>query len=427
MNDERTSEQAGVKAQTRADTKRAVRYSDVGTLAWPEERDACGVGFVADIRGRKSHRTLQRALTALQNLSHRGAVSADGLTGDGAGVLTGIPHGLFRRELAARGVTLERDEDLGVGVFFVSNEAPVERMYALIDEAIARSALEVLCWRDVPINDDALGEEARRRRPILRHVLLKRPAGLDDDAFERLLYLTRKRIENALWDADLGRFYIPSFSHRTLSYKGLMVAPQLSTFYLDLADPVYETSIAVFHQRYSTNTMPRWSLAQPFRFLAHNGEINTLQGNVNFMRGREPVLSSPVWGDALHEILPVIEPDGSDSAALDNAFELLVLSGRDPAHALMMLVPEAFEETGDLDPDLRGFYDYPRYADGALGRSCGVGPHRRARGGGRFRPQRVEASALLDWQGRHGSGGLGGGHRAVRRRGHRAWGGLVPA
>ena len=357
MNDERQSDQAGV-TDARAGTKRPVRYSDVETLAWPEERDACGVGFVADIRGRKSHKTLQRALTALCNLSHRGAVSADGLTGDGAGVLTGIPHELFRRELAARGVTLGRDEDLGVGVFFVSNEAPVERMYALIGEAIARSALEVLGWRDVPINDDALGEEARRRRPILRHVLLKRPAGLDGDAFERLLYLTRKRIENALWDADLGRFYIPSFSHRTLSYKGLMVAPQLSAFYLDLADPVYETSIAVFHQRYSTNTMPRWSLAQPFRFLAHNGEINTLQGNVNFMRGREPVLESAVWGDALSEILPVIEPGGSDSAALDNAFELLVLSGRDPAHALMMLVPEAFEETGDLDPDLRGFYDY---------------------------------------------------------------------
>ena len=337
---------------------RPVRYSDVETLAWPNERDACGVGFVADIKGRKSHRTLQRALTALCNLSHRGAVSADGLTGDGAGVLTGIPHGLFRRELAARGIGLERDEDLGVGVFFVSNEAPVEEMYTLIDEVIAGSALELLCWRDLPINDDALGEEARRRRPVLRHVLMKRPAGLDDDAFERLLYLTRKRIENALWDADLGRFYIPSFSHRTLSYKGLMVAPQLSAFYLDLADPIYETSIAVFHQRYSTNTMPRWSLAQPFRFLAHNGEINTLQGNVNFMRGREPVLSSTLWGDALPEILPVIEPGGSDSAALDNAFELLVLSGRDPAHALMMLVPEAFEEMGDLDPDLRGFYDY---------------------------------------------------------------------
>ena len=337
---------------------RPMRYSDVETLAWPKERDACGVGFVADIEGRKSHRTLQRALTALCNLSHRGAVSADGLTGDGAGVLTGMPHGLFRRELAARGIALGRDEDLGVGVFFVSNEAPVEEMYALIDEVITGSALELLCWRDLPIDDDALGEEARRRRPILRHVLMKRPAGLDDDAFERLLYLTRKRIENALWDADLGRFYIPSFSHRTLSYKGLMVAPQLSAFYLDLADPIYETSIAVFHQRYSTNTMPRWSLAQPFRFLAHNGEINTLQGNVNFMRGREPVLSSTVWGETLPEILPVIEPGGSDSAALDNAFELLVLSGRDPAHALMMLVPEAFEETGDLDPDLRGFYDY---------------------------------------------------------------------
>jgi len=335
-----------------------VAYSNFETLAWPKERDACGVGFIADIRGRKTRTVLQHALTALENLSHRGAVSADGLTGDGAGVLTGLPHKLLRRELAAKGVPLDRDSDLAVGVFFVANDAPAEALYSLADEVIDASGLERLLWREVPINDDALGEEARGRRPVLRHVLLKRPSGLPDDAFERLLYRTRKRIEARLTEADLGRFYIPSFSHRTVAYKGLMVAPQLSRFYLDLADPDYETAIAVFHQRYSTNTVPRWSLAQPFRFLAHNGEINTLQGNVNLMRAREPVLESELWGEDVRDLLPVIQPGGSDSAALDNAFELLVLSGRGPMHALMMLVPEAYEEVPDMDPALRGFYEY---------------------------------------------------------------------
>ena len=332
--------------------------SDFATLAWPDERDACGVGFVADTHGRKSHTVLKHALTALDNLSHRGAVSADGLTGDGAGVLTQLPHKLFRRELAAQGITLEHDSDLAVGVFFVSNASQFEELYRVAGEEIEASHLTLLGWREVPIDVSALGEDARVRLPIMRQVLLGRPEGLDDDAFERLLYLTRKRLERRLFDTQLGNFYIPSFSHRTVSYKGLMVAPQLPSFYRDLADPDFETSIAVFHQRYSTNTMPRWSLAQPFRFLAHNGEINTLQGNVNFMRAREAVLESALWGDDIKELLPIIAPGGSDSAALDNAFELLVLSGRDPMLALMMLVPEAYEELAEMKPDLRAFYEY---------------------------------------------------------------------
>jgi glutamate synthase (ferredoxin) len=332
--------------------------SDFSTLAWPRERDACGVGFVADTLGRKTHRTLEQALGALCNLSHRGAVSSDGLTGDGAGVLTQIPHKLFRRELARQGIVLERDKDLAVGVVFLANDAPVNEMSGVIEETIAASGLPLLAWREVPIDIEALGEVARGRCPIIRQVLLGRPAGLDDDAFERRLYLTRKRIEARLLEANLGRFYLPSFSHRTVSYKGLMVAPQLSHFYSDLADKDFETAVAVFHQRYSTNTFPTWSLAQPFRFLAHNGEINTLQGNVNFMRAREPVLRSALWGEDVKDLLPVILPGGSDSAALDNAFELLVLSGRDPLHAMMMLVPEAYEEAKDMDPELRAFYDY---------------------------------------------------------------------
>jgi glutamate synthase (ferredoxin) len=334
------------------------QYSDVSTLAWPTERDACGVGFVAHSGGRRSHDVLAYALQALHNLKHRGAVSADGKTGDGAGVLTQIPHRLFRRELEERGIYLERDRDLAVGMFFVANNAPFKKIYALVRDEIARSPLKTLMWRDPPHDDEALGAQALARRPIIRQVLLGKPEWLSDDGFERQLYLTRKRIEHRLREAELGRAYITSFSSRTIAYKGLMVADQLPKFYLDLADPDFDTAIAVFHQRYSTNTMPRWSLAQPFRFLAHNGEINTLQGNVNFMRAREPRLSSRLWGPEVRDVQPIIEPGGSDSAALDNALELLALSGRDLLHSLMMLVPQAYEQDPAVSPELRGFYDY---------------------------------------------------------------------
>ena len=364
-------------------------WSDLATLAWPEERDACGVGFVADTHGRKSHTVLEHALTALDNLSHRGAVSADGLTGDGAGVLTQLPHKLFRRELAARGITLEHDSDLAVGVFFVSNASEFETLYEVATEEIDASHLTLFAWREIPVDVSALGEDAKVRLPIMRQVLLGRPKGLDDDAFERLLYLTRKRLERRLHALKLGTFYIPSFSHRTVSYKGLMVAPQLPNFYEDLADPDFETAIAVFHQRYSTNTMPRWSLAQPFRFLAHNGEINTLQGNVNFMRAREAVLESALWGDEIGELLPIIAPGGSDSAALDNAFELLVLSGRDPMQAIMMLVPEAYEELAEMKGDSARLLRVSRHADGAVGRSRRARADRRSLRGRGARPQRA--------------------------------------
>ena len=337
--------------------ERMRHYSDVRELAWPDERDACGVGFIASVQG-PSRSVLDHALRALRKLAHRGAVSADGRTGDGAGVLTQLPYALLRRELDGVGIAVEADEDLAVGVFFVANDTPFDRIYDAVEQVIDASPLRTLLWRDPPLDDGALGAHALAKRPIIRQVILARPPGLDSVAFERLLYLTRKRIETRLRDLGLGRAYVPSFSSRTIVYKGLMVADQLSVFYRDLADPDYSTQLAVFHQRYSTNTMPRWSLAQPFRYLAHNGEINTLQGNVNFMRSREPVLDSSLFGEHVADLLPIIEPGGSDSAALDNAFELLVQSGRDPSHALAMLVPEAYEERDDVDPDLRAFYDY---------------------------------------------------------------------
>ncbi|MDF1523903.1 MAG: glutamate synthase subunit alpha, partial [Trueperaceae bacterium] len=334
------------------------QYSDVRRLAWPHERDACGVGFIASLEGGPRRSVLDHALTALRNLAHRGAVSADGRTGDGAGVLTQVPHALFRRDLRERGIAFGADEELGVGTFFVANDGEVDEVYGRIEAVLGEGPLQVLAWRDPPVDDGALGKDARARRPVMRQVLVQRPAGLDALGYERLLFLMRKRIERRLRAAGLGRVYVPSFSSRTIVYKGLMVGDALATFYRDLADPDYATALAIFHERYSTNTLPRWSLAQPFRFLAHNGEINTLQGNVNFMRSREPVLRSEVFGDAMAELMPIIEEGGSDSAALDNAFELLTLAGRDPLHALAMLVPEAFENDDAMDPDLRGFYEH---------------------------------------------------------------------
>ncbi|MDZ7707682.1 MAG: glutamate synthase large subunit [Trueperaceae bacterium] len=334
------------------------RTSDFTTLAWPRERDACGVGFIADLHGRRERRVLEHALEALANLAHRGAVSADGKTGDGAGILTQLPYRILQRDLARAGIDDVPDDDLAVGVFFVANDANWRRLYEVIEEVLDASELRVLMWRDPPVDADALGELALSRRPVLKQAVLGRPAGLDALGFERLLYLTRKRIERALADAELGRAYVPSFSSRTVVYKGLMVADQLPAFYRDLADPDYETSLAVFHQRYSTNTMPSWSLAQPFRMLAHNGEINTLQGNVNLMAAREPVMESRVWGDDVRDLLPIVPPGASDSAALDNVLEALALSGRDPLHALAMLVPPAFEGDDTMDPDVRAFYRY---------------------------------------------------------------------
>ena len=334
------------------------RRSDVTTLAWPRERDACGVGFIADLQGRRERRVLEHALEALSNLAHRGAVSADGRTGDGAGILTQLPYRLLKRELARNGIENVADEDLGVGNFFVANDADVATLYEVIEKVLDESAVRLLMWRDLPLDDDALGDLARQRRPIFKQAIVAKPAGLDALGYERLLYLTRKRMERALLEANLGRAYIASFSSRTVVYKGLMVADQLDAFYRDLADPDYETSLAMFHQRYSTNTIPRWSLAQPFRMLAHNGEINTLQGNVNLMAAREPVLESRLWGEDVRDLVPVVQPESSDSAALDNVLELLALSGRDPLHALAMLVPPAFEGDDAMPADVRAFYRY---------------------------------------------------------------------
>ena len=325
------------------------------------EHDACGVGFIADIQGRRSHTVLDHALKAVVNLAHRGAASADGKTGDGAGVLTQIPRKFFVRELAAMGLEAPPENDLAVGMVFLPRE-PQELLEACLEafsEAVMAEGLTMLGWRQVPTDPTVLGEQALTTVPDIRQALVARPEGVSPDHFPRALYLARKRVERWVTEHGLDdSFYVPSFSNRTLVYKGLLVATGLRNFFLDLQDPDYETALAVLHQRYSTNTFPNWVLAQPFRFLAHNGEINTLQGNMNWLKAREPELASSVWGDRVNELAPIVQPGASDSCALDNALETMVLSGRDIIHTMMMLVPEPWENMPQMDPSLRAFYQY---------------------------------------------------------------------
>jgi len=325
------------------------------------EHDACGTGFVASIDGAASHQIVKWAVQCVCNVTHRGAVSADAKTGDGAGVLTQIPRKLFAKALKQLKAGPVAEGDLAVGVIFLPQDASArDRAERVVEEAITGRGLRLIGWRDVPVNPSALGEKALKTMPVIRHVLTARPDVIPAEDFERQLFLVRRRIEQA-WDREgLSGCYVPSFSSRTIVYKGLLVAPQLALFYRDLLDADYSSAIAVFHQRYSTNTFPNWFLAQPFRFLGHNGEINTLQGNRNWMAAREPELSCARWGKDLRELLPIVQAGGSDSMSLDNVLELLVMSGRDLLQAMMMLVPDAWQGMRDIDidPDVKAFYQY---------------------------------------------------------------------
>ena len=322
------------------------------------ERDACGIGFIADSSGRRSHRVLMLAIEALARMAHRGAVAADGRTSDGVGLLTQIPYPLFKRELVRQGIAPEKPRDIAVGMFFLPKEAGArQKAKDMVASELEELRIPLSAWREVPTNPEVLGEKAKSVEPAVWQALLLRPHGLSEAEFERTLYRARRRIEKAWREAGVSAYAV-SLSSRTLVYKGLMLARDLAVYYPDLADPYYQTALTLFHQRYSTNTFPAWHLAQPFRYLAQNGEINTLQGNVNWMKAREPELISHYWGKALEELKPVVDESGSDSAILDNVFELLVQSGRDPLQAMMMLVPEAYENVADVEPEVRAFFEY---------------------------------------------------------------------
>jgi len=323
------------------------------------EKDACGTGFVASIDGVASHWIVQAGIQCVCNVTHRGALSADAKTGDGAGILTQIPHRFFAKILRELKAPRVKAGDLGVGVIFLPKPADQgEAASRIVEAEVRRVGLTWLAWRDVPVDPSIPGDQAVQSMPVIRHALVSRPSSVSADDFERRLFLARRRIELAWEQQGLTEAYIPSCSSKTIVYKGMLIATQLSSFYRDLADPEYESAIAVFHQRYSTNTFPNWFLAQPFRFLGHNGEINTLQGNRNWMKAREPELSCARWGEALHELFPIVQPGGSDSMSLDNMLELLVMSGRSLLHAVMMLIPDAWQGMAEMDPEVRAFHQY---------------------------------------------------------------------
>jgi len=324
------------------------------------EHDACGVGFVCNIDGSKSHDIIQRGLQVLVNLTHRGASGSDAHTGDGAGILMQIPHAFLERECRDLGIRLPDPGEYSVGMVFLPRDPKRRaRCEEVITGIVTEEGQSVLGWRDVPVRPDEIGEKAREARPHIRQVFVLSGKGLTEpDAFERKLFVIRKRTELALRREGMREFHIPSFSARTLCYKGLLLAPQMKRFYRDLADPAMESALAVVHQRYSTNTWPTWDLAQPFRYLCHNGEINTLRGNVNWMHAREPLMRSELFGDDLKKTFPVLTPNASDSAIFDNALEFLVLSGRTLPHAMMMLIPEAWDRDPLMPDAKKAFYQY---------------------------------------------------------------------
>jgi len=318
------------------------------------EHDACGLALVAKLWGEASHAVVEKALDALENLEHRGAEGADPNTGDGAGILIQIPDAFIRGAVA--GVELPSPGGYAVGVCFLPVD-PERRliMEQLVDDTIRAEGQRPVWWRDVPVDDRYAGETARMSAPVIRQVIVQASDDLaaDQGAFERKLYVIRRLIERDAPDVS-----VPSFSSRTIVYKGMLTAPQLPRYFPDLRDPRVASRLALVHSRFSTNTFPSWELAHPFRMIAHNGEVNTLRGNVNWMRARESQLASELFGDDLEKVLPVVRDGGSDSAVFDNVLELLALSGRSVPHALMMMVPEAYRTRKDLDPDVKGFYDF---------------------------------------------------------------------
>ncbi len=327
------------------------------------EHDACGVGFIAHIKGQKSHGIVQQGLRILENLTHRGATGADPLAGDGAGILLQIPDAFFREEMAKQGVPLPLAGEYGVGMVFLPQE-PASRLACEqeIERAIRAEGQVLLGWRDVPRDNTGLGESVLAIEPVIRQVFIGMGSNVTvTDALERKLYVIRKRSGHAIQALDLAHgkeFYVPSMSARTIVYKGMLLADQVGTYYLDLKEPRLVSALALVHQRFSTNTFPTWDLAHPFRLIAHNGEINTLRGNVNWIRARQGAISSPVLGQDLAKLWPLIYPGQSDSASFDNALELLVMAGYSLAHAMMMLIPEAWEKHTLMDDNRRAFYEY---------------------------------------------------------------------
>ncbi|HXR98982.1 MAG TPA: glutamate synthase large subunit [Pyrinomonadaceae bacterium] len=321
------------------------------------EHDACGVGFVADVKGRRSHQIVKNALEVLRNLEHRGASGCDANSGDGAGILIQTPHEFFKNKCSFE---LPAFGQYAAGMVFLPVAGSLlQQCEAVLEQIVEEEGQQVIGWRDVPTNDALLGPTARESKPVIRQVFIARNDDLTDDAaFERKLYVIRRRASRQVKQANIEGFYLSSLSYKTLVYKGMLTASQLPQFYPDLLDESLTSALAIIHSRFSTNTFPSWARAHPYRYVAHNGEINTLRGNVNWMHARESRFASKLFGDALQKVLPVIDTDASDSGMFDNALEMFLLAGRSLPHALMMMVPEPW--TGDhvMNQEKRAFYQY---------------------------------------------------------------------
>ena len=327
------------------------------------EHDACGFGFIADIHNEPRHEIVHQALDIVHHMDHRGAIGADPMAGDGAGILIQLPDAFIRKVFAKQGIKVPAKGDYALGMVFLPRDHKLRDLaIKAIETTTAAEGQLLLGWRDVPTDNSVLGESVKPNEPVIRQVLIQRgPATPDNAAFERKLYVIRKQAHHALWDKDEGSwqdFYFPSMSSATIVYKGMVLAPNLSKYYVDFQDKDFATAIALFHQRFSTNTFPSWRLAQPFRFLCHNGEINTLRGNVNWMNARRHNMSSKILGDDLDKLWPLIGDGSSDSSTFDNALELLVMGGYSLSHAMMLMIPEAWNNNPQMAPERRAFYEY---------------------------------------------------------------------
>jgi glutamate synthase domain-containing protein 1 len=339
---------------------------------WPEkqglydprfEHDSCGVGFVANIKGQKSHKIVRDALTILVNLSHRGACGCESNTGDGAGILLQTPHEFLKKVCAHDKIALPAYGEYGVGMVYLPPDTTSRyKCEKLFEEIVENEGHRLLGWRTVPTTNASLGETARASEPVVRQVFIARDPKIKDDmAFERKLYVVRKLAERGIRYAGIkggNRFYISSLSYKTIIYKGMLTPEQVDPFFPDLQDPAFASALALVHSRFSTNTFPSWERAHPYRYVAHNGEINTLRGNINWMHARESLLKSDLFGDDMKKLLPIINEDGSDSAMFDNCLEFLVLGGRSLPHAMMMMVPEPWSNHESMSDEKKAFYEY---------------------------------------------------------------------
>ena len=326
------------------------------------EHDCCGVGFVVNIKGLATHNIINQGIQVLENLAHRGAAGCDPETGDGAGMLVQIPHKFFAGEAEGLGFDLPKPGAYGVGMVFLPRKARDRKAcMRCLEKAVKGECQTFLGWREVPRDSSAIGWLARQNEPVIYQAFVKREQGLDVEGFERKLFVIRKVVERAVRESNISakdEFYVATLSARTICYKGLMLAPQMGKYYPDLSDENFESALALVHQRYSTNTLPAWPLAQPFRFLAHNGEINTLRGNINMMASRERHFESTLFGENIKKLPPILSAGGSDSAMFDNALEMFVRGGRSMAHAVMMMIPEPWSGHESMPDDKKAFYEY---------------------------------------------------------------------